>query len=72
MGTYTLQDRFFSIAWKISLYPLVMITINTVLVAGDVRLSFIDVSVDTPAELGLYVVYYTFYGARSIFIAAVS
>lgn len=59
-----LEDRFIRIALRVSLYPLAMIVVNTLIAAGDL---FITVNgVTTTPGYALYCVYYWFYGGRGM------
>lgn len=59
-----LEDRFIRIALRVSLYPLAMIVVNTLIAAGDL---YITVNgVHTTAGYALYCVYYWFYGGRGM------
>lgn len=59
-----LEDRFIRIALRVSLYPLAMIIVNTLIAAGDL---FITVNgVTTTPAYALYCVYYWFYGGRGM------
>lgn len=59
-----LEDRFIRIALRVSLYPLAMIVVNTLIAAGDLYISINGVT--TTPGYALYCVYYWFYGGRGI------
>lgn len=71
-STYNhLQDRFFRIALRISLYPISLIVVNGIITVGDLYISKVG-GVYSTAVYGLYVVYYLLYGGRGIVFALVS
>lgn len=59
-----LEDRFIRIALRVSLYPLAMIVVNTLIAAGDLYITVNGVT--TTPGYALYCVYYWFYGGRGM------
>lgn len=66
-----LEDRFVSIAIRVSLYPIVLVIVNGVIAIGDLYMS-LHGGVHTKAVYGLYCVYYLFYGIRGVTFAALA
>lgn len=63
-----LEDRFVSIALRISLYPIFLIVVNGIITIADLYFSATG-GVKTQLAYGLYNVYYFLYGGRGIFFA---
>lgn len=66
-----LEDRFTSIALRISTYPVALIIVNGIITIGDLYLSAIGGVHDKPTYI-LYCIYYFLYGARGIVFVALS
>lgn len=63
-----LEDRFVSIAIRVSLYPITLVIVNGVIAIGDLYIS-LQGGVHSRAVYGLYCVYYLFYGVRGVCFA---
>ncbi|BEI92232.1 uncharacterized protein CcaverHIS019_0410520 [Cutaneotrichosporon cavernicola] len=63
-----LEDRFVSIAIRVSLYPITLVIVNSVIAIGDLYIS-LQGGVHSRAVYGLYCVYYLFYGVRGVCFA---
>ncbi|CAK9780256.1 unnamed protein product [Cutaneotrichosporon oleaginosum] len=63
-----LEDRFVSIAIRVSLYPITLVIVNGVIAIGDLYIS-LQGGVKSKAVYGLYCVYYLFYGVRGVTFA---
>lgn len=66
-----LEDRFVSIAIRVSLYPITLVVINGIIAIGDLYIS-LHGGVKSKAVYGLYCVYYLFYGVRGVTFAALA
>ncbi|KAL0636489.1 hypothetical protein Q9L58_004539 [Maublancomyces gigas] len=60
--------RFRNIILRISIYPLVMILLNFLIVVVDIRIST-SKGIYTPTDYYLYIIYYTLYGSRGLIYA---
>lgn len=66
-----LEDRFISIAIRVSLYPITLTIVNGVIAIGDLYIS-LQGGVHSKAVYGLYCVYYLFFGIRGVTFAALA
>lgn len=70
-GMHRLEDKFATIALRISLYPLVLSMVNTFIAAED--LTFVaGGGVYTRGDYAAYCIYWVLYGGRGMFFALVS
>lgn len=68
---HRLEDRFITIAIKISLYPLALILINAFISTEDLRYT-VRGGVRDQCDYIMYCIYYFLYGGRGMFFALVS
>jgi hypothetical protein len=67
-----LQDRVSGIAWRISLYPIALVFINTVRTVGDIYFNdTIDEATPARGTIVLYVIYRVVNSGRGIILALV-
>jgi hypothetical protein len=68
---HRLEDKFITIALKISLYPLALLAINVFITVEDLMYT-VRGGVQDQEDFILYSIYYFLYGARGVAFACVS